>query len=165
LSTVSSKHKCTIALIITSAHRLSQHYSRHIPMLAPLLDKMTARDIENRFTAAEALRFLEEMRSDLSEDQLKLKEYQDPDKAGAVPYDEYDRWQNLSEDVREKWASYRQLPTPCTTKALRAIHYSEYLPHYFIPSIRWFFFKICSFVQSVWNRFLGLIGIHRIFLP
>ncbi|KAF8174269.1 other/AgaK1 protein kinase [Pholiota molesta] len=126
-----------------------QPYTRHIPMLAPLLDKMTTRDIGNRFTAAEALHFFEQMRADLTEDQLNMKE--DPKPEWHTPYDKYDRWSYLPADFQRKWAAYRQPPTPLMTKILRAICYSEYLPSYFIPSIRLFFFRLIRLPRSIWQ--------------
>ncbi|KAF9474163.1 hypothetical protein BDN70DRAFT_899185 [Pholiota conissans] len=80
-----------------------QHYSHHLPMSAPLLDKTTRWDIENRFTAAEALQFFEEMRSKLTEDQLNAKECQS---TTELDYVTYDRWQGLPEDFKLKWASF-----------------------------------------------------------
>jgi hypothetical protein len=127
-------------------------------MLAPLLDKMTTRDIENRFTAAEALQFFEEMLPTVAEDQLNLEEYEDPEE--YIRYDLYNRWQYLPENFQKKWSAYRQLPTPVAAKVLRAICSSEYVPHYFLPSVRWFLFKVTRFPPYIWTRFIGLIGFH-----
>jgi hypothetical protein len=88
-------------------------------MLAPLLDKMIFRDVANRFTAAEALQFFEEMYSGLTEDQLEFKEFTHP--LGYTFYDNYERWRDLPEDFRQKWTAYRQPPLSLTTRALRAI--------------------------------------------
>lgn len=126
-------------------------------MLAPLLDKMTTSEIENRFTAAEALHFFEEMLPELTEDQLNLEEYLNPE--GYISY-EYDRWRDLPEDFQRKWAPYRQSPTPLMTKVLRATHSSKYIPYYFIPSVRYFLFKLRNLPGSIWAHFVGLIGFH-----
>lgn len=127
-------------------------------MLAPLLDKMTTIDIENRFTAAEALHFFEEMLPTVAEDQLNLEEYRDPE--GHVRYDLYNRWQDLPENFQQKWSAYRQLPTPVAAKVLRALRTSEYVPHYFIPSVRWFLFKLTLLPRNIWTRFVGFIGFY-----
>ena len=50
-------------------------------MLAPLLDMMTTRDIARRFTAAQALRFVEDIRRPLTAAQLAT-----PHRLGT-PYD------------------------------------------------------------------------------
>jgi hypothetical protein len=125
-------------------------------MLAPLLDKMTFRDVANRFTAAEALQFFEEMYSGLTEDQLEFKEFTNP--LGYTFYDNYDRWRDLPEDFRRKWAAYRQPPLSLTTRALRAICNTEYTPYYILPSIRWFFFKLMSPPRFIWSRVIAFMG-------
>ncbi|KAF8174273.1 kinase-like domain-containing protein [Pholiota molesta] len=133
-----------------------QHYAPHIPMLAPLLDKMTFRDVANRFTATEALQFFEEMYSGLTEDQLEFKEFTNP--LGYTFYDNYDRWRDLPEDFRQKWTVYRQPPLSLTTRALRAICNTEYTPYYIVPSIRWFFFKLMSPPRFIWSRVIAFMG-------
>jgi hypothetical protein len=40
---------------------ICQHLTKDVPMLAPLFDKMTTRNVPSRFTAAEALQFLEKL--------------------------------------------------------------------------------------------------------
>lgn len=122
-------------------------FVKHIPMLAPLLDRMTTRDIKHRFTADQALRFFEDSYSDLTEFQLSVEQYQGPD----VLYDEYDRWQDLSEEFKRKWAVYREPPTPLITKLLRAFFDNERIPFYFRHSFRCLF-RFFSAPRSIWIR-------------
>ncbi|KAF9003278.1 kinase-like domain-containing protein [Cyathus striatus] len=110
---------------------LFQHLIPHAPMLAPLLDKMVTRNIQDRFTACQALQFLEEMRAELTEQQL------------AAPidmtvhnenYEVYDRWMGLSAEFTARWTEYREPPMPRSTKILRAVcSYHPWLHH----SIAW----------------------------
>ncbi|KAF8177832.1 other/AgaK1 protein kinase [Pholiota molesta] len=136
-----------------------QQYSRHIHMLAPLLDKMTTQDVKSRFTAAEALQFFEDMYLELTEDQLTLEEYPNP-KGIMIRHDEYDRWEDLPEDFQRKWAAYRNPRTPFITRALRTIYFKQWLPTPFIPTTRWFFFKLTSFPRSVFLRFTAFLALR-----
>ena len=61
-----------------------------IHMLAPLLDRMTTRDLQKRFTAAEALYFFGTMMSELTETQLQQPHYEQ----NMYTYDQYDRWKD-----------------------------------------------------------------------
>ncbi|KAF9474164.1 hypothetical protein BDN70DRAFT_816162 [Pholiota conissans] len=131
------------------------HYSLHLPMLAPLLDRMTTWEIDKRFTAAEALQFFELMRSELTEEQLSIKEYESEQ---FVPYELYDRWRGLPEDFTQKWALYRQPPVPLVMRILRHIYFSHYLPNHVIPSIRRFFSRLTCIPSSVWARFTDLLS-------
>ncbi|KAF8968979.1 kinase-like domain-containing protein [Flammula alnicola] len=131
-----------------------QHFAREIPMLAPLLDRMTTRDLRRRFTAAEALQFFEDMRSQLTDVQLETFEYP-PHYEDFKYYDEYDRWQHVPPDFAAKWAAYREPPLPFTIKVIRTITLSEWFPPYVVPWIRWTFFKLTSFPWHIWTRFWG----------
>ncbi|KAF8526772.1 hypothetical protein JB92DRAFT_3227442 [Gautieria morchelliformis] len=61
-------------------------------MFAPLMDRMTTRDISRRFTASQALEFLESFASELTLEQL---EFPAPPWNHGHPYDKYDRWAGL----------------------------------------------------------------------
>ncbi|KAF8899500.1 hypothetical protein CPB84DRAFT_1681297, partial [Gymnopilus junonius] len=65
------------------------HLSGQLPFLASLLDRMTTRNWENRFTASEALQFFEQMYSQLTE--AELHQPVDGDQPlYSTPYYEYD---------------------------------------------------------------------------
>jgi len=99
-----------------------------VPMLAPLLDKMMLRDITQRFTAAEALRFFEdELYSQLSEQQLL--QYPSQELCGIIPSADYDRWKGLNVQFVEKWAAFRQPPLPLATRIMRFICRYEWAHH------------------------------------
>jgi hypothetical protein len=88
-------------------------------MLAPFLDRMITRDIRKRFTASEALRFLEErVLPSLSPQEL------DAHPTESVKYvdpEEYDRWAGLDPEFVEAWSTYRLPRLPWQTKVLRWI--------------------------------------------
>ncbi|KAG6887419.1 hypothetical protein C0995_015518 [Termitomyces sp. Mi166 len=96
-----------------------QHMTCSVPMLAPLFDRMTTRDIGRRFKASEALQFFEEQVIPLTPKRLLSLE------AGLWPhygaYDYYDRWKYLDPDFVEKWAAYREPPVPRHIRFLREI--------------------------------------------
>jgi len=120
-------------------------------MLAPLLDRMTTRDLQLRFTASEALHFFEEIYSQLTEDELGRPvetrfEFLELD----LQYDEYDRWKRTPIAFTEKWAAYREPPIPWTTRVLRAICRRPWMCHV-VPWIRWTFSIIWS---SPWRFYI-----------
>lgn len=88
-------------------------------MLAPLLDMMTTRNISRRFTASEALTFFEEQVQPLTTRLeniacRRLRKY-------PTRYDEFDRWQYLDPEFKEKWAKFREAPVPFHIRMLRKI--------------------------------------------
>ncbi|KAG6816525.1 hypothetical protein H0H93_007988, partial [Arthromyces matolae] len=88
-----------------------QHLIPVAPMLAPLLDKMTTWDISQRFTASEALTFLEEHVEPCTtisqEAAIWGIEREYPKMHGT-----FDRWKDLHPDFVRKWAGYRETPDP-----------------------------------------------------
>ncbi|KAG6817388.1 hypothetical protein H0H93_007297 [Arthromyces matolae] len=94
---------------------LDQHLIVHAPMLAPFFDKMVTRDVSKRFTAQQALSFLEEeVYPRTSVSQLNLE----------VEKEDYilrDRWEGLDPAFLKEWAEYREPPLPLTTKFLYSI--------------------------------------------
>ncbi|KAF8909768.1 hypothetical protein CPB84DRAFT_1765442 [Gymnopilus junonius] len=121
-----------------------QHLTGEIPMLAPLLDRMTTRNLQRRFTAFEALHFFEAMYSQLTEDDLgQLVETRFEFMELDLLYDEYDRWKRVPKAFAEKWDAYREPPIPWTTKTLRAICRKPWMCHV-VPWIRWTF-------SVIWN--------------
>ncbi|KAF8880445.1 kinase-like domain-containing protein [Gymnopilus junonius] len=131
---------------------LCQHLTPAAPFLAPLLDRMTTRDLERRFTAYEALRFFEEMFSQMSETQLKTP-YWVKESEVYLPFDEYDRWKDLPSDFVNKWSSYREPPIPLLTKFLRWLCGPEWA-HHVIAYIRWFAYSLVSMPTGVFSTHL-----------
>ena len=89
-------------------------------MLAPFLDGMVTPDIEARFTAAEALAFLENFRRQRDAKVLAQRPIQRPN-ADYVPYDHWDRWAGLPGDFVREWSAYRIPPPSYRLRLLRMI--------------------------------------------
>ena len=91
-------------------------------MLAPLLDKMVTWNIEERFTASEALRFFEDMYPQLTLEQLESRP---PEVYGTMAFVEgwnvRDRWKDLPEDFVRRWSSFRTPKPPLMTRLLRRV--------------------------------------------
>ncbi|KAG6887184.1 hypothetical protein C0995_000582 [Termitomyces sp. Mi166 len=93
-----------------------QHLVTLAPMLAPLFDMMTTRNITRRFTASEALKFFEEQIEPLTPGLEKI---------GCRPlahtgrYDAFDRWKDLDPEFVKKWAEFREPPVPRHIRTLR----------------------------------------------
>ncbi|KAF8905818.1 kinase-like domain-containing protein [Gymnopilus junonius] len=117
-----------------------QHLAPAAPFLAPLLDRMTTRDLERRFTAMEALQFFEDMFSKMTETQLGTPFWED-DLEVYVPYDKYNRWINLPPDFARTWAVYREPPIPLKTWFLRWLCRREWVYHT-VAFIRWFTYRL-----------------------
>ncbi|KAG6845144.1 hypothetical protein H0H87_000381 [Tephrocybe sp. NHM501043] len=97
-----------------------QQLTRTAPMLAPLLDRMTTRNVDQRFKASEALQFFEQYVVPLTtEDQMSSRALR-PNK-GYVAYDYYDRWRGLDPKFVEKWVAFREPPVPRHVQFLRDI--------------------------------------------
>ncbi|KAF8909771.1 kinase-like domain-containing protein [Gymnopilus junonius] len=75
-----------------------QHLTGEIPMLAPLLDKMTTRDLDHRFTALEALNFFDELFAQLTKEELECH-IQTQFRELDLDYDEYDRWKHVPQGL------------------------------------------------------------------
>lgn len=104
-------------LRLTSMLNWHQHLAPIAPFLAPFLDRMITRDIAKRFTAREALNFLEEFSSQLSSSQR----HEEPSPPSYLNPETYDRWAGLPEDFIQQWSLYREPKLPQTTKILRLI--------------------------------------------
>ena len=95
----------------------TQYYTPMIPMLAPLLDGMLTPDIKKRFTAAEALSFLETLLSQLDSKTLA----QQPIAQSLVAWKHWDRWEGLPDEFVRQWDAYR-IPQPSfQTRLLRKV--------------------------------------------
>ncbi|KAF8526647.1 hypothetical protein BU17DRAFT_23632, partial [Hysterangium stoloniferum] len=75
-----------------------------VPLLVPLFDRMITSKLEERFTATEALVFLENIQSRLTPEQLNSE-------VPKVDHDCYPdlsaRWSELPADFVREWSSYR----------------------------------------------------------
>ena len=87
-----------------------------VPLLAPLLERMIADDVDRRCTAAEALHFCEALRRNLSEQDLNtpLPPYT-PGSSRTVS------WDIFPLDFVEEWSHYRNPPPTYRTRLLRWI--------------------------------------------
>ena len=90
-----------------------------VPMLAPLFDRMTTRDIAWRFKASEALQFFEQQVVPLTPKHV-LSLAVGPSYEHEA-YDYYDRWKHLDLNFVKKWAAYREPPVPRHIRILREI--------------------------------------------
>jgi len=87
----------------------TQHLCSSTPLLAPLLDGMVTPHVTDRFTAQEALSFLDEVQSEMTQDQLA----EHAARRGSGPtirYYKYDRWSNIPASLVKKWERYRNRP-------------------------------------------------------
>ncbi|KAG2006966.1 other/AgaK1 protein kinase [Coprinopsis cinerea AmutBmut pab1-1] len=81
-----------------------QYFCGDLPLLAPLFDSMTTRDVSRRFTAAQALEFFEAEVSLLDKDALS-KRIRMPDY--RKHHEVYDRWKDIPEPLAIKWRGNR----------------------------------------------------------
>ncbi|KAF7763570.1 hypothetical protein Agabi119p4_8107 [Agaricus bisporus var. burnettii] len=117
-----------------------QHLCRHIPMLAPFLDRMTTRNIPKRFTAAEALEFFEVFLPKIPTTDLHARYARDPE-ARESYYDVYDRWKDLPPDFIEEWKDYKEPRIPLRTILLRWLCSFERMA-FIVPAVRLFFYRL-----------------------
>lgn len=93
-------------------------------MLAPLLDGMVARDPVTRFTAAEALAFLDDFHmrytADDKHDILQQRPRELERLLEARPKEPEDRWAGLSDDFVRRWSGFRDPPVPWRVRLLMA---------------------------------------------
>lgn len=96
-----------------------QHLCPDLHLLAPLIDGMTTRTIRKRFTANQALEFLKANLDTLTDDKLEKAFY----KPGQyVLYYLYDgRWDQVPDDLAQRWDKYKEPPLPRTAKFMRWI--------------------------------------------
>lgn len=86
-------------------------------MLAPLMDGMITRDIKARFTAAEALAFLESFRVNLDPEVLTRR----PTEASNTLWNCWDRWAGLPKDFVDQWSADRDPPPTYSFRLLQKI--------------------------------------------
>ena len=75
-------------------------------MFAPLMDRMITRDLSRRFTAPEALEFLERFASELTEEQLQLPGPFQVQR--GISYEQFDRWKGFPEEFIKNWGHFRE---------------------------------------------------------
>ncbi|KAH8092613.1 kinase-like domain-containing protein [Cristinia sonorae] len=134
-----------------------QAFCPHIPILAPLLDRMTTRDVEKRCTAEEALAFFEELIGQYPATGWRYPLSQRTGMvAHGVSYDEYDRWKDLPADFVTRWSHFREPPIPRTVRVMRWLYERDRWD--ILPRVRWFFhhFHRCTF-----GVLLGWVPIYR----
>ncbi|KAH0585955.1 hypothetical protein H2248_007241 [Termitomyces sp. 'cryptogamus'] len=96
-----------------------QYLTPTVPMLAPLLDRMTTRYIERRFKASEALQFYEE--EVLPRTPKNILSSWLPQRTATGSYDTFDRWAGLDPKFVDKWTAFREPPVPLHLQYLRHI--------------------------------------------
>jgi hypothetical protein len=104
---------------VTNLGAPQQHFTRIVPMFAPLLDRMTTRDIGRRFTASQALEFLENFASELTQEQLQ--DLAPPWELDHPPYEKYDRWAGLPDTFIQEWGHFREPKVTFQIRLLRRI--------------------------------------------
>ncbi|KDR82381.1 hypothetical protein GALMADRAFT_151521 [Galerina marginata CBS 339.88] len=121
-----------------------RYFSGTLPLLAPLLDKMTTRNLHSRFTASEALHFLEDMYSQLTPAELSAEFLREADiDRDYLRYYEYDTWKHVPPEFAAKWAAYREPPIPWTTTILRKLCQNTWIYH-IVLRVRWFLSRLSS---------------------
>lgn len=81
------------------------HVVPSVPLLAPLMDRMVTSNIRRRFTAAEALAFIEHIQSQIT----PLQHSQPlPEKGHPQIWCEVDKWTGLSDSFKSEWSSFRE---------------------------------------------------------
>ncbi|KAH8092587.1 hypothetical protein BXZ70DRAFT_445915 [Cristinia sonorae] len=115
-----------------------QHLSQKIRILAPLLDRMTTRNLAKRCTAEEALAFFEELTSahPVTREKILFEHYE---RSRQVYYD-YDKWDGLPADFVAKWSEYREPPVPRWVLILRWVRERD--RYRLMPRVRWLFFQL-----------------------
>ena len=88
-------------------------------MFAPLMDRMITADLSRRFTASEALDFLEGFASKMTEEELE--HYVPPRSPCSVGYENVDRWKGLSEEFIKTWGHFREPKPSFQIRLLRRI--------------------------------------------
>lgn len=90
-------------------------------MLAPLLDRMLARDPDARFTAAEALAFLDEFHDGYRADGgINVLQKWPLDRDHVDREVVVERWTGLPEEFVREWSRFREPPMSRTGRLLQA---------------------------------------------
>ena len=88
-------------------------------MFAPLMDRMTTADLSRRFTAGEALKFLEAHGSELTQEELEY--FVPPPPQGSFLYEQVDRWNGLPDEFIKTWGHFREPKQSFQIRLLRKI--------------------------------------------
>ena len=81
---------------------------------------MITRDLSRRFTAPEALGFLESFASDLTQEQLQLPE-PSQEVPNRVTYEQFDRWKGFTEEFIRNWGHFCEPKLSFQIRLLREI--------------------------------------------
>ncbi|KAF8526663.1 kinase-like domain-containing protein [Hysterangium stoloniferum] len=102
-------------------HFFNQDSIPIVPLLAPLFDRMITSKLEERFTATEALAFLENLQSQLTPEQLNSEAPKVDHDCCVGPWDPdlSARWSELPADFVREWSSYRAPSPSLWTRILR----------------------------------------------
>jgi len=71
---------------------------------------MVTPHVTDRFTAQEALSFLDEAQSEMTQDQLAERAARRVQGGSTIRYHEYDRWSDIPASLVKKWGRYRKRP-------------------------------------------------------
>jgi hypothetical protein len=87
-------------------------------MFAPLMDRMTTRDIIRRFTASQALEF-QSFTSELTQEQLHFPP--PAEDRSNLTYENYDHWTGLPDTFIKEWGHFREPKLTFQVRLLRRI--------------------------------------------
>ncbi|KAF4621021.1 hypothetical protein D9613_000107 [Agrocybe pediades] len=122
-----------------------------LPVLAPLIDMLTTHKLRQRFTAAEALAFLEDHRGSLSEEELNKPTPEHDDESDELAYHKHDRWASVPPHLAKQWADYREPPVSWKTKLLRRLFEYEWI----YVSKAFLVRKFLARIPRVWENFIS----------
>ncbi|KAF9553895.1 hypothetical protein CPC08DRAFT_697238 [Agrocybe pediades] len=125
-----------------------------LPFLAPFIDMLTTHKLRQRFTASEALAFLEDYCGSLSEEELKKPTPKHDPEYYRLAYYEHDRWASVPPHLAKKWANYREPPLSWKTKLLRRLFEYDWMYHPKVVLVWEFFVRISKVWQTVIFNFL-----------
>ncbi|CAA7265454.1 unnamed protein product [Cyclocybe aegerita] len=125
---------------------------RYAPLLAPLLDRMTTHRLQERFTAEQALRYLEEAYAEITEDELSKEMEPEP---MPICEDSRDLWVDVPPHLAARWSSHRQPALPLRQKFLRWLCRYPTMQHLVLLA-RWTFYQLTTYPA----RFCRCYGTH-----
>ena len=131
-----------------------QNFTRCTPFffLAPLLDGMATADLNKRFSAVEALAFLEAEKEKLTEDELNFRvDAAVASEARKHYWRTYDRWAHVPPELKKRWHSYRMAKPSWFGRFIRRVIESSYYGAYMVYKIRRLQRLILTTVLSVFN--------------
>jgi hypothetical protein len=129
-----------VRVVLRSLLTMYQAMVPQVPMLAPLLDKMTTEDIQARFSAREALNFTLLINESLTDDQRKSRPLPRDPEAGTWRTIGH-RWVGLPDYFVKQWSP----------------SYAAVQPNLFVRFIRWmcdydFAFRVIRWIRRTIRR-------------